>query len=293
MRCPLCGTDNSSGFDVVTQEAGASRHSRVLSCACGLQYLEDYAEDRSSVYGDEYAMWARSAEADERVIGAAKREAFRQQLAELERVVDAKGMSFLDVGTGKGYLLDVASEIGFDCHAVEISRYAAEAAEKKFPSKVFTGTLEQARHPDASFDIVSVTDVIEHVADPHGLVAEIGRVVKPGGHLFAITPDVSSWSRRLLGGRWFQYKYEHVTYWDARSLTALLDRHGFTVKVMKPNVKRYTMAYYERYFAKYAFLGPIGGWIAAVIRMLPRRLRDIAFSNPVSGEMLVIAERRR
>lgn len=292
MRCPNCGTDNLPCFEIVTQEAGASRRCRVLECACGLRYLEDYAADRSAVYDEEYAMWARSAEPDEQIVGTAKREAFRRQLAELEKFVGGPGKSLLDVGTGKGYLLEIARDLGFDCHAVEISSYAAAAAERKFPSRVFTGTLAEARHPGSSFDVVTVTDVLEHVADPHGLVAEMGRVLKPGGLLFVITPDAGSLSRKLLGSRWFQYKYEHVTYWDRRSVTALLDRHGFTVRAFKPNVKRYTLAYYERYFAKYAFLGPVGKWIAAVIRVLPRSLGNAAFSNPVSGEMLVIAERR-
>lgn len=292
MRCPNCGTDNSRGIDIVTQEAGAARRCRVLECACGLRYLEDYAADRSSVYGEEYAMWAKSAEADETVVGAAKREAFRVQLAELARFVDGDGKRLLDVGTGKGYLLDVAAELGFDCHAVEISAYSAAAAEKKFPERVFTGTLAEARYAEASFDIVTVTDVLEHVADPHALVAEIGRVLKPGGLLFVITPDAGSWSRKILGGRWFQFKYEHVTYWDRRSVAALLARHGFIVRAAVPNVKRYTLAYYERYFAKYAFLGPVGKGIAAVIRLLPAAVGNAAFSNPVSGEMLVIAERR-
>jgi 2-polyprenyl-3-methyl-5-hydroxy-6-metoxy-1,4-benzoquinol methylase len=292
MRCPHCGTDNSEGFDIVTQEAGAARRCRVLECACGLRYLEDYADDRSAVYDEEYAMWARSAEADEAVVGESKREAFRVQLAELARFVDGAGKKLLDVGTGKGYLLEEAHDLGFECHAVEISAYAAAAAEKKFPARVFTGTLDAARYPDASFDVVAVTDVLEHVTDPHALVAEIGRVLKPGGLLFVITPDAGSLSRKLLGSRWFQFKHEHVTYWDRRSLAAILGRHGFAVRLVRTNVKRYTLAYYERYFAKYAFLGPVGKGIAAVIRTLPESVGRTAFTNPVSGEMLVIAERR-
>lgn len=292
MRCPHCGTDNSVGFEIVTQEAGAPRRCRVLECACGLRYLEDYAADRSAVYDEEYAMWAKSAEADEAIVGEAKREAFRVQLAELARFVDGAGKKLLDVGTGKGYLLEEARDLGFDCSAVEISAYAAGAAERKFPSRIFNGTLADARHPDASFDVVAVTDVLEHVSDPHALVAEVGRVLKPGGLLFVITPDAGSWSRKILGGRWFQFKHEHVTYWDRRSVASLLGRHGFAVRLVRSNVKRYTPAYYERYFAKYAFLGPVGKGIAAVIRVLPEAVGRTAFSNPVSGEMLVIAERR-
>ncbi len=292
MTCPNCGVDNAKGFDIATQEAGAPRRCRVIECACGLRYLEDYAADRSAVYGEEYAMWAKSAEADEAVIGAAKREAFRAQLAELARFVDGAGKRLLDVGTGKGYLLDEARDLDFDCHAVEISAYAAAAAERKFPGRVFTGTLDAARYPEASFDVVTITDVLEHVADPHALVAELGRVLKPGGLLLVITPDAGSFSRKLLGGRWFQFKYEHVTYWDRRSVAALLGRHGFAIRLIRTNVKRYTLAYYERYFAKYAFLGPVGKAIAAAIRALPESVGRVAFSNPVSGEMLVIAERR-
>ena len=42
--------------------------------------------------------------------------------------------------------------------------------------------------PDASFDIIICTEVLEHVANPFDAVKELGRMLKNGGYLFATTP---------------------------------------------------------------------------------------------------------
>lgn len=292
MLCPLCGKDNEKAFEVITQEAGAEKHCRALECECGLIYLDDYDKDRSAIYGDDYTVWGRSREADEPIIAESKRAAFADQLAALKPFIDPSGKKLLDIGTGKGYLLDVASKMGFDCRGLELSSYAAEKAAERHAGRIFTGTIEKAKYDGASFDVVTQTDLIEHIGDPKSLMAEISRVLKPGGLVFIITPNTDSWTRRFFGKRWFQYKYEHVIYWDPRSLRRLLDLFGFETLTLRNNRKRFRLSYYNDYFKKYAFLGPVGRLFPKLYRLLPKGMKEISFSNPMTGEMLVIARKK-
>ncbi len=291
--CPVCGTDAATRFIIRTQEAARKKECYAAHCdSCGSLFLEDYAVDRTSIYGDDYATWGRSVGSDEAMVAAAKHEAFRHQFAAITPFLKNGRRRLLDIGTGNGYLLDVAAEFGFECNGVELSPSAARKASERFPGKIFTGTLEHAAYADGTFDVIAMTDVIEHLSQPNTFLDEVRRIAAPNALLFIITPDAASPSRILLGRHWFQYKYEHVIYYTPASLAMLLSRHGFDTRLSRHNTKRFTLAYYERYFKKYSFLGPLGKIIALLCGLVPASLKERPFTNPVSGEMLVIAMKR-
>jgi 2-polyprenyl-3-methyl-5-hydroxy-6-metoxy-1,4-benzoquinol methylase len=289
MDCPLCGTDNDAAFRVHTQEARASSTREALRCStCGLIYLKDYRRDRSHLYRGDYAVWG--AEGDD-VVASSKRETFREQLGALADVEPPAGRTLLDVGTGSGYLLDAAAGLGYDAHGIEPAASAAARAERRHPGKVIAGTLGDDTYPERSFDAMAMTDVIEHVADPRALLRSAAKTLKDGGLLLVVTPDTDSWTRRLLGPRWFQYKDEHVTYWNRRTLARALGEAGFETVLARRNVKRFSLAYYRHYFGSYSVPFVRGPFMAAY-GLLPERLRRASFPNACTGELLLVARRK-
>ncbi len=292
MLCPLCSADSEESLVIETQEAGGQRQCQGWHCrGCGLTFLEDYAADRSHIYGDDYTVWGRSSESDEPVIAESKRAAFSGQLRALTDHVDPAGKRLLDVGTGRGYLLEVARDMGFDCHGLDISAYAAGKAEANFPGRIFRGRLEEAGYPAESFDVITMTDLLEHISDPLALMAEAKRLLKPGGLLFVITPNTDSLTRKVLGRNWFQFKYEHVIYWNRRSLQLLLRKFAMQPLLARNNRKRFSLAYYQHYFQKYSLLGGFSKVFLALYPLLPQQVRNLMFDNPVTGEILLIARK--
>jgi 2-polyprenyl-3-methyl-5-hydroxy-6-metoxy-1,4-benzoquinol methylase len=292
--CPACGSRRRRRFEVLTQESASGRRAAASVCSdCGLAYLDDWRVDRSAVYGTGYAAWGAAGESDEEEVAASKRMAFSAQLAAALRSAEPVGRRLIDVGTGMGYLMDEAKRLGFEPSGLDISAYAVDRASERHPDRVVVGTLESAGLPDAGFDVVTMTDLLEHVPDPSSLVREANRVLVLGGLLVIVTPDFGSLSRRLLGRRWFQFKWEHVAYWNRRGLAAFLARHGFEVIAVEPNRKRFRLSYYEYYFRRYALLGPLGRVISAAMAVVPRSWLKLSFSNPVTGEMLVVARKVR
>src|SRR5918911_194759 len=67
--------------------------------------------------------------------------------------------------------------------------------------EVVHGILEEAAFPAGWFDAVFMIDVIEHLADPVRTLAEVARVLRPGGTLCLVTPDASAVAARLAGAR--------------------------------------------------------------------------------------------
>jgi ubiquinone/menaquinone biosynthesis C-methylase UbiE len=82
--------------------------------------------------------------------------------------------------------------------------------------------------PDASFDLVWASEVIEHVADTGQWLSEVRRVLAPGGRLLVTTPSHGR-LRVALGGveRFSDPLGDHLHLYTRRSLQTLLDEFGF------------------------------------------------------------------
>jgi SAM-dependent methyltransferase len=93
----------------------------------------------------------------------------------------------LDVGCASGWLLRHAAARGWKARGVEFSEAAATFARAR-GLDVFHGDLPAARFPESSFDLVYMGDVLEHVPDCRATLAEVARVLAPGGHLYLRGP---------------------------------------------------------------------------------------------------------
>jgi SAM-dependent methyltransferase len=294
MNCPLCESRKNSPVWILTQEKKKSReYATLLKCRdCGLLFAPDFTADRSHIYRDSYWVWEADSGESGKLVKEAKKTAFAGQMASLNKYINPEGKKLLDVGTGFGYLLDVAAKTGFDCWGVDISRVAAETAQEKFPGKIACGDLMSANYPSGFFDVISMVDVLEHITEPHKLIVEAKRILKSGGFLFIISPNSSSITRLLAGRNWFQYKYEHILFFNRKSLKLLLEKHGFELLEFKLNIKRFNLAYYEAYFQKYSFFG-FEKIFNLFFPLLPNFVKNKYFSNPCTGEFLAVAKKRK
>ncbi len=134
----------------------------------------------------------------------------------------------LDVGCSTGYFLN-AARLDFETFGVEPSEWASNYAREKLRLDFFTGTLEAAKFSTNQFDVVSMSDVIEHVPDPRQTLKEVHRVIKPGGILYMVTPDVGSITAKILGSKWWGLRPAHVYYFSRKTMRQMLEEEGFEV----------------------------------------------------------------
>lgn len=134
----------------------------------------------------------------------------------------------LDVGCALGFMLQEAKAAGWEPAGVETSEFAARYAAEQTGCPVTAGTLRDAAFLSESFDVVTLMDVIEHVPEPSDLIAEIHRILRPGGVLFLITPNFASFFVWLYGlqayGVWPD---QHVVYFRPSTIARLLHQAGF------------------------------------------------------------------
>lgn len=291
IECPVCGSSKNKRMGIRTQEKKKKEMIAEKCEGCKAIYLEDYKMDRLHIYEDEdYSPWGRREETGEEAVADSKKEAFRHQLSLLKRYINPKDKRLLDVGTGKGYLLEVASRMGFEVYGIEPSKYCALVSKGKFGERIFCGRLEDSKYKDEMFDVITMTDFIEHIPAPHILLEEVYRILKKDGLVFLITPNSSSFTRKVLGKDWFQYKYEHVIYYNKRSLSYLLEKRGFSILEVKNNVKRFKIGYYYHYLRTYSLFG-IERLSSFVFPYLPNFIKEFSFPNPFMGEMVIVGKK--
>jgi SAM-dependent methyltransferase len=123
----------------------------------------------------------------------------------------------LDVGCGTGWLAEHFS----DYTGVDGSPDAVAAASQRGRNVLLADADQPLPFEDASFDGVVLKDLLEHVADPVAVVAEVRRVLRPGGTVFASSPDAQ---------RWVWDDYTHRRPFTRKAFRLLFRDGGFTVE---------------------------------------------------------------
>ncbi len=197
--CENCGSTRWKVYGV----AADTRPAHPVQCrctGCDLVFANPRLtpESLSAVYESYYSRYAPDQSA--RSMIETYDAAARTLLAEIGRT--KRQGDLLDVGCGTGAFMTRARDAGFEVSGVELSIEGVEQATGEHGlERVVHGTLEDARFPAESFDIVVAWHLIEHVSGVGGFVDEVRRVLRPGGIAVIGTEahryPINAWLRAL------------------------------------------------------------------------------------------------
>jgi len=250
---------------------------------CGLRYLNPRPDERerqalyTQGYFEEHGVQPRAFGEAEIAKAVA---AYELRLRAIE--LFARPGTLLEVGAASGYFLRGAAQRGWQVKGVELSEWAASYARDTLGLDVFTGSLEDAALPDASLDVVCMWHVFEHLPGPLQTLAEVRRILKPGGIFVADVPNVAGLDRRLKKHGWMGWSLPyHLYHFTPKTLRAMVRRAQLVPihtefsylslrRLRTPGAKR------DRWMTPMA---PPGGGLAACLRYANRRLRMRVFSG--------------
>jgi 2-polyprenyl-3-methyl-5-hydroxy-6-metoxy-1,4-benzoquinol methylase len=222
-KCPVCDSHNFIKF-------WAMPGYRLLRCLnCGMVWDPFPIANIESIYNENYFI-------NENPKGGyanyfygmnINKRTFRERIQRIDKKVSTAGR-MLDVGSALGDSLLEARKLGWkNLYGVELSEYAATESRKR-GLDIKRGNLKSAGYQQNFFDVVTLQDVIEHVQNPKEETKEIHKILRPGGYIFIVTPDMGGLWHKLLGSLWYHYKPgEHIMYFSQKTLARILESSGF------------------------------------------------------------------
>lgn len=162
----------------------------------------------------------------------------------LELLKGSGARRVLDLGSGNGQLCKQLSEHGYDAVGVEFDREGVQLARQSHPALKFYNYGVQddpqellTAERGALFDAVVSTEVVEHLFAPHLLPRYAQAVLRDKGLLIVSTPYHGYLKNLALSvmDHWDQHHTPlwhggHIKFWSRRTLTRLLEEHGFRVE---------------------------------------------------------------
>lgn len=139
----------------------------------------------------------------------------------------------LDYGCGSGGYMYQMQQRGWEVIGMDMSEEALNVCREQ-GLKVHQGIDPTKVFEPNSFDVVSLWHVIEHVPSPTETLGQMNSILKPGGKLVLVMPNINSTLARRYGPYWFPMELpRHFTHFDRSSLRKILTKSGFQVETIR------------------------------------------------------------
>jgi SAM-dependent methyltransferase len=254
-RCAICGTEGNSVElyppNFITEALNptifsARRfpdriHYRIVRCnICGLVRSDPVADSRILAqlyaqstfdYGDEVDNLKRT---------------YGYYLSKLNKYSVQKG-TLLEIGCGNGFFLEEVLKQGYmTVWGVEPSANAVARADSKVRSQIICDMMRPGLFGREQFDVICMFQVLDHIADPVGLLAECYQVLKAGGLVLCLNHNIEAISAKLLRDRSPIVDIEHTYFYSPDTIKHLFYHSRFKVLHISPVLNIYSPYYVAR-----------------------------------------------
>lgn len=140
--------------------------------------------------------------------------------------------ALLDVGCNEGRGLEFYQSHGFSAEGLELNSHAADVARGK--GFVVHGSTLEGFTTDKKYDVVVLSNVLEHSLNPAEMLRAIYRLLNPNGQVWISCPNSKSWLRSVFGRYWINWHVPfHVVHFSPETLREVLKAAQFEVADIK------------------------------------------------------------
>ena len=239
ISCPNCGTDpHEILYELADYMHGTPDIFPMRQCGtCGLMFLSPRptVENIMAYYPAEYNPYQPAIQ-DEKwaIMRIMRRAKIVSHLKLVERHAAVVPGRILDIGCSTGIFLDEMGRSGWDVQGIELNEEAAQYAQSRLQLPVHVDDLlaidVEQLGGRASFDAVTMWNVLEHTFDPGAVLARCWELLRDDGIVAFIIPSWESIDRRIFGRYWIGFDTpRHLFVFPNETLVEILHHQGFQV----------------------------------------------------------------
>ena len=227
--CNFCGSEKQEDFLTLTDRFSGEAFHLVTCEQCGLLFLNPRPneDEITEYYPNGYEPYVKPGKQGLADLPTDVRLALSIHLDFVENYLPTRGR-LLDVGCATGNFLAAARARGWEVTGVEFVEAAAKVGIEQYGLDIKTGTLVSIPLEEATFNLITLWDVLEHLPNPRETLEQCWQLLAPDGFLIFSVPNLSSFDRYLFSKHWIGWEApRHFHLFPARTMEDILDRTGF------------------------------------------------------------------
>jgi 2-polyprenyl-3-methyl-5-hydroxy-6-metoxy-1,4-benzoquinol methylase len=236
-NCPICGYELFEPFISGKDYFLTGEKFEIDKCkGCGFRFTNP--RPKAEALGEYYESVEYISHSDTRkgmfaaVYQQVRKYTLGRKLAMI-RKFQPKG-EILDIGCATGQFLNFMSKNGWITTGIEPDEKTRERAISEFGLKVFPEAKLNS-FSKASFDVITMWHVLEHVSDLKGRMAQLKDLLKPEGTLIIALPNCEAYDAKKYGEFWAGYDLpRHLYHFTKSDVKLLSETYGFTIVNILP-----------------------------------------------------------
>lgn len=236
-KCPVCES-NSLSITLTAKDYFFTQETfQIMKCnSCEFLFTNprpNSTELNRYYQTDEYLSHATTKKTIISVIYSFLRSVSIKRKYSLISKIKLKG-KILDIGCGTGEVLNYFNQKGWETLGIEPAETPRNFAVTNYGLSVFDEShLNNLQ--SASFDIITMWHVLEHVSELNERISQVKRILKNDGTLFIAVPNSKSWDAGHYKNFWAAWDLpRHLYHFSTISMTNLMTKHSLSIEKIHP-----------------------------------------------------------
>ncbi len=142
-----------------------------------------------------------------------------------------------DLGSGWGHFLLTGKQLGYDVYGIEVATNPYNYSKEDLGLPVDHVDFFDLKKEAGSFDLITLWDVLEHIDNASAVIEKCACLLSDGGYIVIQVPQIDSFIATRRKEKWNMMGLDHVNYFSRKTITHLLNRHGFKVETIRSSIE--------------------------------------------------------